>query len=214
MSRSRRTETPGSQLDIDEAAARPCGAGARWGICIAGLDTLPAEAHVITMLQLPSSNLPIRSLLAAATAAIFLISGITMAQECPLTAPLVLKDLQSGFVGQTGTVWTITPDCRFTIARQIGAKVGDPYKQGRLTPEQRQRLASLIARMDLTGFPDRLGDAPQPNARQITVSYGKAVSVLTLPPGGNSGALSAAGGDQRTAQLLELAHALSAMIGG
>ena len=37
-----------------------------------------------------------------------------MAEECPLTAPLTLKDSQSGIAGETGTVWTIAPDCSFT----------------------------------------------------------------------------------------------------
>lgn len=165
------------------------------------------------MLPQLCSEIPARSLRAAMTAAMLLISGIAMAQECPLAAPLVLKDLQSGFVGQTGTVWTIAPDCNFTVARQIGGKVGDPYKQGQLTLEQRQQLAALIGRMNLAGFPDRLGGAPQPNAHQITVSYGHTVSVLTLPPGGNMNELSAASGDQRATQLLELAHALGVMIG-
>jgi hypothetical protein len=40
-----------------------------------------------------------------------------MAEECPLSAPLVLKDTQSGFAGETGDVWTIAPDCSFTVAR-------------------------------------------------------------------------------------------------
>ena len=53
-----------------------------------------------------------------------------MAEECPLTAPLTLKDSQSGIAGETGTVWTIAPDCSFTVARHIGPKVLDPYKQG------------------------------------------------------------------------------------
>jgi hypothetical protein len=166
------------------------------------------------MIRRPRSKASTHSLLAALTTVMLLISGTVMAQECPLAAPLVLKDLQSGFVGQTGTVWTVAPDCSFTIARQIGAKVGDPHKKGRLTAEQRQRLAVLIGRMDLAGFPDRIGGAPQPNARQITVSYGRTSSVLTLPPGGNADALSVADRDRRIRQLLELVHTLGGMIGG
>ena len=136
-----------------------------------------------------------------------------MAQECPLTAPLVLKDLQGGFVGQTGTVWTIAPDCSFTVARQIGAKVGDPHKQGHLTAEQQQRLAALIGHTDLAGFPDRLGGAPQPNARQITISYGRTGSTVTLRPGGDADALQAASSDPRASQILELMRALDDMTG-
>ncbi len=45
-----------------------------------------------------------------------------MAQECPLSAALTLKDTQYGFAGATGTVWTIEPDFTFMIARHIGFK--------------------------------------------------------------------------------------------
>src|ERR1700693_1909911 len=115
----------------------------------------------------PRSNVTGPALLAGVAAGLLLTTGIAMAQECPLAAPLVVKDLQSGFVGQTGTVWTIAPDCSFTVARQTGTKIGDPHKHGRLSPEQRQRLADMIRRSDLAGYPDRLGGAPQPNAHQI-----------------------------------------------
>jgi hypothetical protein len=43
-------------------------------------------------------------------------SGTIMSQKCPLSARLTLKDTQSGFAGETGTMWTIEPDCTFTIA--------------------------------------------------------------------------------------------------
>jgi len=46
-----------------------------------------------------------------------------VAQECPLSAALTLKDTQYGFAGETGTVWTIAPDFTFTIARHIGLKI-------------------------------------------------------------------------------------------
>ena len=74
-----------------------------------------------------------------------------------MTAPLTVKDLQDGIVGQTGTVWTIAPDCSFTVARQIGLKIGDPYKQGRLTPEQQAQLKALLDRMAVAEFPAHLG---------------------------------------------------------
>src|SRR5216684_9024810 len=50
----------------------------------------------------------------------------------PLSTALVLKDTQGGFAGETGMVWTIAPDCSYTVARQIGLKALDPHKQGRL----------------------------------------------------------------------------------
>jgi hypothetical protein len=140
-------------------------------------------------------------------------SGASMVQECPLTAPLILEDLQAGFVGQTGMVWTIAPDCSFTVARQIGANTADPHKQGQLTSDQEKRLAALLARPEFAVLPGRLGGVPQPNAHQITVTYGQTRCVLTLaPPGGNPDPLRQAG-DPRVTWMLELDDVLKDMIG-
>ena len=137
-----------------------------------------------------------------------------MAEECPLSAPLVLKDTQSGFAGETGNVWTIAPDCSFTVARQIGLNVLDPHKQGQLTPQQRTELKDMMARMTATALPEQLGAGPQVNARRITLSYGGKQSVLSLPPGGGDfGALRAAAADDPTRLMLDLANDLKAMTG-
>lgn len=138
-----------------------------------------------------------------------------MAEECPLTALLTVADTQAGFAGETGTVWTISPDCNFTVARQIGLKVLDPHKQGRLTAEQQARLKDLLNRMAAAPLPRQAGDAPQVNARQITLSYGSQQSILALPPGGGDvGALRATAGDGPAGRMLELADVLKGMTGG
>jgi hypothetical protein len=139
--------------------------------------------------------------------------GASLAEESPLTAPLILKDLQGGFVGQTGTVWTIAPDCSFTVARQTGPNTADPHKHGRLTPDQRKRLAALLARIELAAPPKQLGDAPQPNAHQITVSYGQTRCVLNLPPAGGGADPRGAPADPLAARVLELGDILKDMIG-
>jgi hypothetical protein len=137
-----------------------------------------------------------------------------MAEECPLSAPLVLKDTQSGFAGETGNVWTIAPDCSFTVARHIGLNVLEPYKRGQLTLPQRDQLKALLDRMTATALPEQLGSGPQVNARRITFSYGAKQSVLSLPPGGRDlTALRAAAGDDSTRLMLELADDLKAMTG-
>lgn len=137
-----------------------------------------------------------------------------MAQECPLSAPLTLTDTQSGFAGETGTVWTISPDCSFTVARQIGLKMLDPHKQGRLSTEQQVHLKELLSRMAAAPLPKQVGDAPQANARHITLSYGSQQSILALPPGGGDvGALRAVAGDGPAGRMLELAHTLKEMTG-
>jgi len=138
-----------------------------------------------------------------------------MAEECPLSAPLVLRDTQSGVAGETGNVWTIAPDCSFTVARQIGLNVLQPHKQGQLTPQQRLQLKQMMDRMTATALPEQLGSGPQLNARRITLAYGGKQSVLTLPPGGGDlGALRAAAGDDSTRLMLDLANDLKSMAGG
>jgi hypothetical protein len=138
-----------------------------------------------------------------------------MAEECPLSAPLVLKDTQSGVAGETGNVWTIAPDCSFTVARQIGLNLLQPHKEGQLTPQQRLQLKEMMDRMAATALPEQLGSGPQVNARRITLAYGGKQSVLTLPPGGGDlGALRAAASDDSTRRMLDLANDLKAMTGG
>jgi hypothetical protein len=140
-----------------------------------------------------------------------LISVTIMAQECPLSAPLTVKDTQQGFAGETGTVWTILPDCSYTVARVIGLKTLDPEKQGKLTSEQQAQLKQLLDGMSVTGFPEQIG-GPQVNARRVTLSYGGKHSVLTLAPGGgNLAGLRAAAGNDPAAALLDLANQIKGM---
>jgi hypothetical protein len=131
-----------------------------------------------------------------------------------LAAPLTVKDLQSGFAGETGTVWTIEPDCSFTVARQIGPKVGDPHRRGKLSAEQQTRLRGLLAKIEAAALPQALGAAPQANARKVTLSYGGKHSVLSLAPGGGElHGLRAAAGDPAE-HMLDLATAVKDMTGG
>jgi hypothetical protein len=137
-----------------------------------------------------------------------------MAQVCPLSTALVLKDTQAGFAGETGKVWTIAPDCSYTIARQIGLKVLDPHKQGRLTPEQQARLKELVDVMIAAALPKQLGPGPQVNSRRITLSYGGKQSVLNMPVGGGDlSTLRADVTDDPARRMLELVDDLKAMTG-
>jgi hypothetical protein len=138
-----------------------------------------------------------------------------MAQECPLSAPLTIKDTQSGFAGETGSVWTIAPDCSYTVARQIGLQTLDPHRQGRLTPEQQAQLKELLVRLAAAGLPKQLGAETQVNARRISLSYDGKDSVLTLAPGaGDLNAVRAAAGNDAARALLDLADQVKGMTAG
>jgi hypothetical protein len=137
-----------------------------------------------------------------------------MAQECPLSTALVLTDIQGGFAGETGMVWTIGSDFSYTIARQIGLKVLDPHKQGRLTPEQQARLNELLDGMTAAAPLKQLGRGPQVNSRRITLSYGGKQSVLNMSPGGGDlRTLRANAADDLARRMLELVDNLKAMTG-
>lgn len=125
-----------------------------------------------------------RAMCAALFAVGVLISGAALAQECPVKTPLTLKDTQDGFAGETGTVWTVSPDCSFTISQQIGSKLVNPHARGLLTAEQQARLREALTQAAVADLPAQLGGGPKVNARRITLSYEGKVSVLTLPPGG------------------------------
>ena len=183
------------------------------------LETAGGRAHVTCRMSSLRSRLalrrfPLQAARVVLASAGLLISGTIMAQECPLSAPLTVKDTQGGFAGETGTVWTIAPDCNFTVARQIGLKILDPHKQGRLTSEQQARLRELLDRMAVVALPERLGGEPQVNARQIALSYAGKQSVLNLPPGGGDlNALRRATGDDPAGRMLELVDILRGMTG-
>jgi len=135
-----------------------------------------------------------------------------MAEECPLSTPLTIKDTQGGFAGETGTVWTIAPDCSFAVARQIGLQTLDPHKHGRLTQEQQAEIKKLLGRVAAAGLPKQLGAGNQVNARRISLSYDGKDSVLTLVPGaGDLGALRTAGGNDAAGVLLDLADQIKSM---
>jgi hypothetical protein len=152
------------------------------------------------------------ALVALAAACIF-EPGTVLAQQCPLTAPLTIKDTQDGFAGQTGTVWTIAPDCTFSVARQVGPRI-DPMTQGRLTPAQEGRLKEQLARAAVADMPAQIGSRPPVNARRITVSYGEKTSVLLLPPGGGDfAALQGATGEAAAGRLLQLADTVKGLTG-
>jgi hypothetical protein len=143
-----------------------------------------------------------------------LVPGASLAQQCPLTAPLTIEDTQDGFAGQTGTVWTIASDCSFVVAQQIGPR-SDPIKQGRLTAGQQARLGEQLARSAVADIPEQLGNASPPvNARRIALSYGGKRSVFTLPAGGGGlNDLRASTRDPSAGRLLDLAETVKDITG-
>jgi hypothetical protein len=139
--------------------------------------------------------------------AALLSSTLAMSEQCPLSSPLVVKDLQDGFAGQTGSIWTVSVDCTITVARQVGQKVSEPYYRGRLSAEQQVELRNALKKTSLADLPPEAGTGGPPvNARRVVVAMGSRVSTLTLTPGSDLDAARAAVGNRAAGQLLELAQ--------
>jgi hypothetical protein len=169
------------------------------------------------MLPCPQTSPPAAiaaALMLVVAAPSWMIPERVMAVECPLSAPLVVKETQAGVAGETGTVWAIAPDCSYTVARQFGSKLLAPHKHGQLTAEQQSQLGKLLAKIGSADFSDLAAVPPQVNPRRISLSYGARQLAVTLPPGGGPAAAARDHSAVDRAQpMLELSAAMKAMLG-
>ena len=100
-----------------------------------------------------------------------------------LAATLTLQDGQSGFAGVTGIIWTVRPDGSWDRKRFINARMNKPDQQGKLTAEQLQSLADVLAHAQVHKLPAQLGKLRGANPHVVTLAWGKRKCVWTLPPG-------------------------------
>lgn len=100
-----------------------------------------------------------------------------------LSSQLVLVDGQQGFVGETGTITTVEPDGRFSVADFVKVQVQPPSRNGQLSPDAQARLARVVASELGSRLPDTIGGPAQANPRRLRVRYGSVDTTLVLPPG-------------------------------
>jgi hypothetical protein len=137
------------------------------------------------------------------------------ADSCPVTQSLTVTDAQEGFAGKTGTIWTVRPDCTFSVARFVGARIAEPHQQGRLTSDQQRRLAELLAKDPIAELPAKIGEATPVNPRSITLEYGGRVSVLAMGPGDRDvGMIQSVDPNDPRHRLLDFVFTLKDMVGG
>ncbi len=142
--------------------------------------------------------------------ALFPFADAMAAQDCPMISSLTIKDTQDGVAGQTGTVWTITPVCGFTVSRQLGTQTTSPHREGRLTEQQIARLGALLSRIEELHLPRQFGPGPIVNARRIIFLYGETQATLLLPPGAPPPDVEKF---EPAGRLLELARAVREVLG-
>ena len=150
-----------------------------------------------------------------ASALVFAVAsllGRASAADCPATMPLTLKEEQGGFVGTTGTIWSIRPDCTFTVSRFVNDKVQEPHVQGKLSPEQQANLVAMLSEKSVAGLPAQMGKPASVNPHRISLDYHGRTSTLNLPPGGAE-ALKASDSDDATRRLVEASEAIKRITG-
>jgi hypothetical protein len=128
----------------------------------------------------------------------------------PLTEKVELEELQTGFAGTTGTIWTVEPDGRYTIAGKVNEQL-TPRQEGTLDAAQLSKIAETLAAADAENLPAEMGE-PQPvNPKVIILRVGEKASTFTT-----AGALDpdqAAGDDDPRSRLLKIAASIKEVVG-
>ncbi len=106
-----------------------------------------------------------------------------LAKDGRLSAALKLKDVQGGFAGFTGVIWTLHPDGSWDCKRIVGRATRKPDLTGKLTAKQLQQIADVLAHAQVDKLPGRLGKFRGANPHVVTLGWGKQQCVWTLPPG-------------------------------
>jgi len=96
---------------------------------------------------------------------------------------LVLRDSQGGFAGTSGTIWAIEPSGVWRESLFLNERTHPPHREGHLTKDQLERLAAVLAKMELLSLPRQMGRNVEVNPRTFTVVLGGHKSILVLNPG-------------------------------
>jgi len=106
-----------------------------------------------------------------------------LTKDGKLSATLKLKDVQGGFAGFTGVIWTIHPDGSWDRKRIVGHATRKPDLTGKLTAKQLQQIADVLVHAQVDKLPGRLGKFHGANPHVVTLGWGKRQCAWTLPPG-------------------------------
>jgi len=99
-----------------------------------------------------------------------------------LAHTLEVRDVQGGFAGFTGRLWTVEPSGRWTLARVMNRKT-EVEKKGELTKEELALLAKELARYDLAQLTSKAPGRPMANPHVVSIKFGKLDVSLTLGAG-------------------------------
>jgi len=106
-----------------------------------------------------------------------------LTKDGKLSATLTLKDVQGGFAGFTGVIWTLHPDGSWGRKRIVGRATRKSDLTGKLTAKQLQQIADVLAHAQVDKLPGRLGKFRGANPHVVTLGWGKRQCAWTLPSG-------------------------------
>jgi hypothetical protein len=128
----------------------------------------------------------------------------------PLTEKVELQELQTGFAGTTGTVWTVEPDGRYTIAGKVNEQL-TPRQEGTLDAAQLSKIAETLAAADAENLPTEMGEPPPVNPQTIILRVGEKSSTFNTIGGVDPD--QAAGDDDPRSRLLKIAASIKEVVG-
>jgi hypothetical protein len=128
----------------------------------------------------------------------------------PLTEKVELQELQTGFAGTTGTVWTVEPDGRYTIAGKINEQL-TPRQEGMLDAAQLSKIAETLAAADAGNLPIEMGEPPPVNPQTIILRVGEKSSTFNTIGGIDPDRVD--GDDDPRSRLLKIAASIKEVVG-
>jgi hypothetical protein len=112
---------------------------------------------------------------------IFVAFTSTAAADDPFKR-LEVKLTQSGFAGESGSLWIIQPSGKWSRQDIVASEVQPVESQntGVLTKEQLDQLSRVLQQNDVGSLPERLGTNTRANPRRLAIQWGdKRIEVVT-----------------------------------
>jgi hypothetical protein len=106
--------------------------------------------------------------------------GDYLTKEGTLKHPLEILDVQGGFAGFTGTLWSVRPDGEWKRSAVVQKK-NKLLNEGKLSSKQLRELAATLAKYDLLHLDDQGRVAANPH--NVSITFGKHSCEIRLGAG-------------------------------
>ena len=106
--------------------------------------------------------------------------GDYLTKEGALKHPLEILDVQGGFAGFTGTLWSVRPDGEWKRSAVVQKK-HKLQQEGKLAPKQLHELAATLAKHDLLHLDDQ--GRVSANSHNVSITFGKHSCEIRLGAG-------------------------------